>query len=286
MTFIVYGSQAEQIEHPYFWKVEKDGKTSHILGTMHIAIPIAELPCSQEIQVQLEKSDLVFLEVDPHSEDFIKVEKQQEQWASSPDGREFQGLNEESQAFLRSRGISETLNLYGYNAKLVQLCHGLEGGKDIDSQVNSIADSREVPIQGLEDYYPAGHSIVEASRKGAELYSRLSDAQSAEEIRRLDHSIRMFPGICPPRSVVHMIKDYKSGSILKGAMEVVSRFSQQILQDLQRKKIQWIERFERAYQNHERIFVAANLFHFLGPVGFINMLMERGYKVESVVCTK
>lgn len=43
MTFAVYRSQAEPIEHPYFWKVEKGGKTSYILGIMHVAVSMEGL---------------------------------------------------------------------------------------------------------------------------------------------------------------------------------------------------------------------------------------------------
>ena len=285
MVFVVCGSYAEQIEHPYFWKVEKDGKTAYILGTMHVAIPIDELMCSETIRDQLKKSDLVFLEANPHSEDFIKAEEQQTQWALSTDGREFQALSEESQAFLRSRGISETLNLYGYDTKLIQLCHRLEDEKSIDSQVNSIADSRKIPIQGLEDYYPARRPIVEENKKRAGLFSQLTEAQSVEEIRRLNHSIRLFPQTCPPLGLVQMIEAYKSGVIVDIMMNMMMRLSEQEMQDLQQRNSQWVDRFEKAHHGtYERIFVAAGLVHFLGPVSFTGMLEEKGYKVGLVNC--
>ena len=222
---MAYGSQAEQMEHPYFWKVEKDGKASYLLGTAHLAISIDELMCSQEMRGQLEKSDLVFLETDPYSKDFIEAERQQAQWAVSKDGREFQAFSRESQEFLRSKGISETLNLFGYNTKLIRLCHGLEDEKGVDYHVKSIADSQKIPIQGLEDYYPLRWAMVETSRQRAEFYSQFSEVAFSMEIDRLDHYIKNFSQTCPPVDVVYMIEDYKSGFIVQVMKDMMMRSS-------------------------------------------------------------
>ena len=284
MTFLVHGSRAEPIEHPYFWKVEKDGKVSHILGTVHVAVPIDELLCPKEIQDQLEKSDLVFLEADPHSEDFIEAEREQAQWATSTDGREFRALSPENQEFLRSRGISENLNLYGYDTKVSQLCNKVEDGKGVDSQVSRIADSQGIPIQGLEDYYPARRPMVEANRQRAELYSQLPEGPFTEEIRRLNYFISRFSRMCPPVDVVHMIESYKSGSIVEVILDSMMRTPPEVLRRLQERNSRWMDRFEKTYQSHKRIFVAAGLVHFLGPVSFTGMLEEKGYKVELVNC--
>ena len=48
---------------PFIYSAEKDGKTIHLLGTMHESVPIAELPCSNEILVRLNTSDLIFSEL-------------------------------------------------------------------------------------------------------------------------------------------------------------------------------------------------------------------------------
>ena len=48
---------------PFAYLVEKDGKIIHLLGTMHMGVSIAELPCSNEILVRLNTSDLIFSEL-------------------------------------------------------------------------------------------------------------------------------------------------------------------------------------------------------------------------------
>ena len=136
LVFVFYGAyataeeglptQQTPINHPYFWKVKKDGKTSHFLGTKHdpifmetkgemtsLSIPIShkhkrtsvnELLCSDEIQHHVENSDLLFVEIDSFTEKSREAVAIQEQWMLSKDGREFQALSARSQDFLKSRG--------------------------------------------------------------------------------------------------------------------------------------------------------------------------------------
>ena len=54
---------------PYFWTAMKDGKTHHLLGTIHKAVDIEDLQCSEIITDRLQNSHLLFTEVnmDPSS---------------------------------------------------------------------------------------------------------------------------------------------------------------------------------------------------------------------------
>ncbi len=48
---------------PYFWKVEKNKKTSYLLGTIHEGVTVEHLSCSKKIKSYLEESDYFFTEV-------------------------------------------------------------------------------------------------------------------------------------------------------------------------------------------------------------------------------
>ena len=48
---------------PFAYSAEKDGKTIHLLGTIHFSVSIGELPCSNKILDLLNTSDLIFSEV-------------------------------------------------------------------------------------------------------------------------------------------------------------------------------------------------------------------------------
>lgn len=100
-----------------FWKVEKEGKVSYLLGTFHVGISLYELPCSNTILEQLKKSDLVFVEVvsgsvaEHMAGDFL-----------SPGGEDFKSLNTYSQQFLRQKGVSNNLNCVNLFFALRELC--------------------------------------------------------------------------------------------------------------------------------------------------------------------
>ena len=205
LLFVVYGSQAEQIEHPYFWKAEKDGKTSYFLGTIHEPIlkrqmvPVSaslsfillnsprhkpfymdSLLCSEEIQNHLEDSDLVFVEIDSFSARSREAIATQAQWMLSEDGKEFQALSEGSQEFLLDRGISPQLNLYGYTVVLDNLCNsGFKSvdGLRLDEQITRVAHSKGIPVQELDDFDERYEHFMRKRKQTADEYKQLSDKQ-------------------------------------------------------------------------------------------------------------
>ena len=313
LVFTVYGSQAEQINHPYFWKVEKDGKTSHFLGTKHdpifmetkgemtsLSIPIShkhkgfsidELLCSDEIQYHLENSDLLFVEIDSFTEKSREAVAIQEQWMLSKNGREFQALSARSQGFLKSRGISEQWNLYGYNVVLDNLCkYGFESldGLRLDEQMTRIAHFKGIPVQELDDFNEKYERVMKERKETADTYKQLSDEQFWMEISLLNEDINHFYNECPPQWHIDMMESYISG---KGLEDI-----EKLLEDLlfvkrwehlfewKERNVKWLNRFEEAHKDYDRIFFVGGLGHFVEPISLISMLKDRGYSVEPVSC--
>ena len=213
LVFIVYGSQAEQIEHPYFWKVEKDGKISYLLGTFHGVIAIDELLCPQEIQQRLENSNLLLVESDYLSEQhrsFMAVIKQMK---ISTGGGEFQKLKKESQEFFRSRGVSEKMNFYGYSIAFRQLCrHGVEQtrGLILDDRITNVAYSNGISVWELENDIRYDLDIKEREKK-KNAYDKLPEFKLELARKVLNRNIRQFSNECPPELLIKNIEDYKSG---------------------------------------------------------------------------
>ena len=221
VCFVFYEAYAiesgdSQIRHSYFWEVEKDGKASHLLGTVHVPIPIDELLCSQEIQHRLENSDLVFVELDYRTERSRKAIETQEQWMLSKDGREFQALSKKSQEFLKSRGVGEQWNLYGYRTLLSNLCeYGVSriDGFRLDEQITDVAYSNGISVQALDNFHEKYDPARARQKKIADFYNGLSDTESVftVEINILNGKIDRFPRECPPKRLVDAMEDYKSG---------------------------------------------------------------------------
>ncbi len=314
--FVFYEAYAiepgsSQIGHPYFWKVEKDGKTSHLLGVVHESILIDELPCSQKIQHSLKNSDLVFVELDHRTERSRTAIETQEQSMLSKDGREFQALSRKSQEFLRNRGVSEQWNLHGYSVLLSNLCkYGVSriDGLKLDEQITDVAYSKGTLVQELNNFHEIYDPVRREQKKKADFYNGLSGTESVftEEINNLNDRINGFFRECPPKWLVDATEDYKSGrGIVDIAQASVMTFDSYSYLKLMERNIQWVNRFEEVYQSHERVFLAGGLTHFifnpfnslvknsaeretvvLNPFNVIDFLRIRGYTVERVVCKR
>ena len=297
LVFSFYGSVAAQtsealIEHPYFWKVEKDGKTSYLLGTFHGIIAIDELLCPQEIQHQLEKSDLLLVESDYRSEQHQNFMTVVQQMKVSTDGRDFQQLGKESQEFFRSRGVSEHLNFYGYSIAFRQLCyHGVEytRGLILDDNITNVAYSNGVSVWELEKDTQYNQAIEEREKK-VNAYNQLPEFRLRRKIYLLNEKIRQFDNKCPPKQLIDNIENYKSGKGIEDLQKHISYLTpEERAADIVRMKkrnLQWLERFEEAYQSHESIFLAGGISHFVEPFNFMDLLRDKSYVIEPVICEK
>ncbi|MDE0119066.1 MAG: TraB/GumN family protein [Bdellovibrionales bacterium] len=302
---------SSQIRHPYFWKVEKDGKTSHLLGVVHEPIPIDELRCSREIQHRLEDSDLVFVELDYRTEQSKELINIQEQQMLSTDGREFQALNKKSQEFLRER-IGDQWNFYGYGLLLSNLCkYGVSriDGLKLDEQITDAAYSKGIPLRELDDFHAKYTGFKEKLKKEGEFYNSLSNTESifTVEVNILNNRIDRFPKECPPQWLIDAKENYKYGnyrSIADIAQANVTDLS--LLFNLMKRNSEWVNHFEVAHQNHERVFLAGGLAHFVfnpfdnlvkdstglsiitisEPFSVVDLLRVRGYIVERMFCEK
>lgn len=277
-----------KVERPYFWKVEKEGKASYFLGTLHIPMTIEELSCSQEIQHHLKNSDLVFVETDSFTEEQKEFRALKKNMKLSKDGSEFKALRPETQEFFRSWGISENLNLYGYASVFRGLC--LDGEKSLghfklDEEITNVAYATGTPVRELDDLYDY---TIEEMEKHVDAFNRLSGFKLQMEIALLNQDVLQFSRNCPPKIYKDFIDSYKSHRRTTYVEQYLSQLTPEEretwLLERKRRNLQWLSRFEGAYKDHDHIFVAGGLNHFIGPSSFIDMLKDKGYAAELVTC--
>ena len=305
LVFVVlaaYGSQAEKIEHPYFWKAEKDGKVSYLLGAINEPIAVNDLLCSANIRFRLENSDLVLVETDFHSEKSKEAVDAQNQLMQSEDGREFRAFSPTGQAFLRSKGVSENLNLYGYVTALIHLCgYGVPSldGLTLTEQILDVAHSKKIPVQELDDFDEKMSAIMRQREQVAQIYERVSDTKLLTSIGLLEYRhILSFDRKCPPPELMDIIEGYTSGlqavrSVLNHLDRMNPWHQERHISVIHEGSKRWLDRFEEAHKNYDRIFLAGGLIHFMGFAfrnvsywGLLDMMNDRGYKTEPVTCEK
>ena len=103
LFFISWGAGGSQ--GPFFWTAEKDGKTHHILGTMHVNLDFEDLQCFEVIKNRLKNSHVLFTELsmDKVVED---MEKEAGQDTQTREERTFwKTLTKEEKVFLFRKSI-------------------------------------------------------------------------------------------------------------------------------------------------------------------------------------
>ena len=94
LLFLPYMAWADvEVSHgPYFWQIEKDGKSSYVLGTMHDNVVFEELQCHQEIKGYLVSADFLLTEVPRYISNLYELEELFHNRQSSQKTQNSQGL--------------------------------------------------------------------------------------------------------------------------------------------------------------------------------------------------
>ena len=275
ISFLVFTVSCSSDSKPYFWKAEKDGKTSWLLGTYHNGISLNELLCSDAILVKLKNSDLVLTELGKPLD-----EQKQSQWNKdlyySPEGRDFKQLSSESQRFLEQRGVNKQLSYNALSSVLSNLCMEDVIGEvkariSMDEQVESIAIQSGIPLQALDNL---------------ELRKPIKNLITKEYIEEM---ISTLP-LCSEFMRAY-IASYKKGIPLpyeaKGlARWVKNRYSTTENNELilKNRNEKWFNQYKSAHKNYNHIFIAAGANHFTEAFNLVDMLRRDDFDVERRSC--
>ncbi len=245
---------------PYFWQVEKRGKVSYLLGTIHIVVPLDELSCSDVIQEKLKNSDLLFVES-------IKQKSEIHLDLISPNREDFNRLSRSNQAFLIEKGVPSTASCTTSNRLLNLLCLKEVFGESsleikMDEEAQSIAKNYGILMKPLDE----------------DIESQIKTVFTCE---RLEKSIENYP-ICL-ETIRDSVDAYRTSSLTSEQISVDNNVSDILLKE---RNKQWFLKFESAHGKYNHIFVAAGLAHFIGHFNFIDILKENGFSVERVSCQK
>ena len=255
-------------QSPYFWKVEKEGKTSYFLGTVHVGVSMDELMCRDEVLQQLAQSDLVFVETPSvQTEAFEQAVLQS---LFSADGSEFGQLKPVDQTFLREKGAGENFNWVGLYFFLAAEClknflsqnPALSGSVRMDKDIESFASLREIPVNYLDD--------------SAE--SQMFVLKSFVDRELIEDNIRSYSDC--PKQMKQIVESYKTGKDLPP----VSMSPGETDALLTNRNKKWLNKFVSAIDNYDHIFLAAGVAHFFDPSSLLDMVRKEGFSVSRVSC--
>ena len=260
---------------PYFYLVKKDGKTHYILGEMHVAVALDELPCADEIKQALKESSVLFSEKSNVWDTVFQKERTYEsdpelEYLYTQNGIDvyraqndftFRSFSPSVQNFFAERGISKKLTYSGYNTAITRLCFTdaydpLTVRKSIPEDVIKMAKLQGIPIKPLDT---------------PELRDQCNELYTLESI---ESDVQTFSEC--PENVQNLKNYYLSDNVL----EFINLSEQFISLVLRNRNQEWLSKFLLAHQQHSQIFISAGSLHFTGPDNLLDMLREEGFEVS------
>ena len=277
---------------PFFWQVEKGGKTSYVLGTFHFGVALEDIQCSKEISNHLDNSDFLWTEGDLEMAQKLIQAKEESMFSTS--GEEFQNLSEESKKFLKdkwdqlqSKGLVatdltiESFSYYGLLDSISQFCL-LENQnliKDIimgideqsktntarlDFQIQQIAQSKGMSqgsLDELEDLLALFISEVhpETIEKSVKDYNEKCNPEIVEKIMRdkLAFIENQFKQYMSGEKVTEIGKNVEMFKNYGLSDEVVSEQRNLVNQKLLKERNEkWLGKIMQSHENNNSIFVA------------------------------
>ena len=264
---------------PYFYLVKKDRKTHYILGEMHVAVALDELPCADEIKQALKESNVLFSEKSNVWDTVFQKERTYEsdpelEYLYTQNGIDiyrdqndfiFRSFSPSVQNFFAERGISKKLTYPGYNMAITRLCFTdaydpLTVRKSIPEDVIKMAKLQGIPIKPLDT---------------PELRDQFNKLFTLEGVEL---------GVQTFSKCLENVQDRKNYYLSDNVLEF--NLSEQFISLVLRNRNQeWLSKFLLAHQQHSQIFISAGSLHFTGPDNLLDMLREEGFDVKlSTTC--
>jgi uncharacterized protein YbaP (TraB family) len=256
---------------PLFWSATKDGKTTHLLGTMHMgvdaearlpAIVWQKLDASVMFAVETDATDPAVLGMGSRASGTLRGDLGEEYWKKLEallDPKLLSGLDKMKPAItvamLSMRGLPRTppmdgillTRAKGKDKQIVYLEPATKQAALLDKwlDVRALKSILDDPDGGIANT----KAMLEAYLSGDEAkLVALSDAQKAEQLKA---------GISE--------KEYE----------------QSLDEMLYQRNASWIDPIEKMHAKGPA-FVAVGALHLVGPKSVLELLAARGYKIERV----
>ena len=262
---------------PYFWQAEKNNKSLHILGTMHLGVSLEDLQCSDQIISHLQSSDLLFTETDKNMASVFSYETLP-QSVKDETGNSYRALNETSQQFFREK-IGEANNNFSYYGFLYIL-HSICASQhpNLLQEFNLITTRfLDGQIQDKAQFYGIKQNTLDSLPANKLLWGLNTQSVSAKTVEEF---ISDYDKICSKENLKKMLqhlslmaKGFLAGDFLTLEDQGVHEDTpipgyppmndDAIFQTMQSRNEEWLRKLLSSHANHENIFVAGGLSHFI-----------------------
>ena len=257
------------VKLPYFYRVEKDGKVSHILGTRHVGVPLGKFP--PVVQQAISSAKLAVFEVAPN--DHVNTASKR---VSLPDAlgpelwSRYQTLVGAETAQAVARGAPST-------AMIAMMVMYEDIGAMLDMEIERKVLAARIPTRGLE----RGEFQDKLLDKLLDLRMLRAAIQHTKDRKELAQESR------------DDLAEYCSGTDDTPGMDEEMRadlmaagYSKQEIDEIDEEMVfarnnDWIPKLEKIFA-HGNAFVAVGADHLSGSRGVVALLQKRGYTLTRV----
>jgi uncharacterized protein len=266
-------------EKSFLWRVNSDQNRLYILGSIHL-LKKETYPLKKSIEDAFEQTKKLVLEIDLSSANSQKIQQLMLQKSISTDGTLLhQSVSDETYQAVAKRAKELDIDIRVLSPfkpwviamtmaaiKLQQL--GFDPSLGVDRHLAERAKQTDKPTAGLETAEFQLDLFDRFSAKEQELLLR----QSMDEMDHVE------------RNVTAIVQAWKSGDV--GAVERHLLVGMRDYPEIHRKVIddrnqRWLPQIENLLSRGENALIVVGAAHLVGKNGIIELLKDRGYRVEQ-----
>ncbi len=254
---------------PYFYRIEKAGKTSHILGTRHLGVSLAKFP--KPVHDAIASAKLAVFEVAPGDDSDLPSRKIVVRDVLGPE------LFEHYQELVGKQTAQALESAQPSTALLAMMAMYEDLTATLDIEIEHEVQAAKIPTRGLETSEFQDRLLdkildqrmlkaaVEHTKDRAEL-----ETDSRKDLAEYCAGTDDKPGMDDDMRADLLASGYTDAEITKIDDEMVYA-----------RNADWIPKLEKILAQGD-VFIAVGADHLSGPRGVVALLEKRGYKLTRI----
>jgi len=272
-------ARAAAADHGFLWRIDKDGRTSYLYGTLHVGRPAWTYP-GPRVRQALDASDTLALELDLSDARTARELAQASRDAppiALPDALRTRLARQVAAACLPEAALDGMHPLLQATtlAALVARHDGLHIAFAQELALSAYARARRRPVLGLESVQLQMRALLPRSEQ--EGLIQLDQTLQQLEEDRVRPVLRRVAGAWE-QGRLDELEHYESWCDCVATPE--ERAELKRLNDDRNPYL--AERIDALHQEGHRVFAAVGALHMTGPQGLPRLLAARGYRVERI----
>jgi uncharacterized protein len=261
----------DPLKQPLFWKLEKDGKTSYLLGTMHLGVdPTARLP--ELVWQKLDEEPTFAMETDLSGADKLAVQRTDGTTLDQELGPEYWKKLEDALGAAQAAQLRKMKPMIP--ATLLSM-RGLPNTPAMDGVLHARATNHHKKIVFLESLEVEA-TVLEKWMNTRALKDILDDLPGTEQ-RSKEMLAAYIAG--DEAKLLSVFDAERERWKQKG--RPLSEYDAQMDDLLYKRNASWIEPIEKLHADGGG-FIAVGAAHAVGPKSVLELLEKKGFKVTRV----